>query len=311
MEFRQLPRLAGARRSILQSRNGAGRLGTAADGGDDGDERGRRSEPRNPTNQFTPSFTFFELYYLLLFTYLFSRSRQTFNIQHQPTPSSSQPFSNSISIYMPLKRSRSRSAAAQAAATGGRPVTVAQDPSPSPKRVKVSADSLGGTQRKLDAFFTSPKKPTSQSAAATVKRRDSTRHLGQPEVIVIDDEQGEQHPSTSTRPPSQHSNERRPAAGNASDCGAGPVIIPATPMEEEVRLGVRRKYQNRGSGIQENDMDTDMLLARRADGIDIQLARKLQSDSGFHSGINRLDGLGSPSNPSPNVRQRWPPFHIF
>ena len=205
---------------------------------------------------------------------------------------------------MPLKRSRSA-----AAVSGGRPV--AQDPSPSPKRVKVSADSLGGTQRKLEAFFTSHKKPESQSAAATARWRDSTKHVEPPEVIVIDDEPGEHHrPSTSTRPPSQYSNERRPAAGNASDCGADPVIIPATPMEE-VRLGVRRKSQNRGRGIQENDMDTDMLRARHADGIDIQLARTLESDSGFRTGINRLDGLGSPSNHSPNVSQLLVTLHPF
>ena len=286
MEFIQFPRLVHV--------GGFCNRGTAqADLGRRRRRRQRRRvgttfQPYNPTNQFTPSFTLFVLYYLLCLTYSLYLPLPTFT-----SASNSQPFPNSNPIYMPLKRSRS---AAAAAVNGGGPV--AQDPSPSPKRVKVS---VGGTQRKLDAFFTSPKKPNSQSAAAMVKRRDSTRHLEQPEVIVIDDEQGEQHPSTSTRPPSQYSNERRPAAGNASDCGAGPVIITTTPIEE-VPLGVRRKYQNRGRGIQENDMDTDMLLARHADGIDIQLAWKHESDSGFRPGINRLDRLGSPSNPSPNVR---------
>lgn len=214
---------------------------------------------------------------------------------------------------MPPKRSRS-AAAAHASGGGGRPLT--PDPSPSPKRVKASAGSLGGTQRKLEAYFTSPKKPKSQSAGAgaPAQRRDSTRYLEQPEVIVIDDDQGEHQDSI--RLPSQHSNERRPAAaaGNATDCGAGLVIMPATPMEE-VRLGVRHKDENRGRGIEgENDMDTDTLLASRLarleGGIEIELAKRLELDSTFRTGINRPDGLGSPSNASPNVRE-LSPFPLF
>ena len=213
---------------------------------------------------------------------------------------------------MPPKRSRS-AAAAHASGGGGGPLT--PDPGPSPKRVKASAGSLGGTQRKLEAYFTSPKKPKSQSAGgagAAAQRCDSTRHLEQPEVIVIDDDQGEHQDSI--RLPSQHSNERTPAAGNATDCGAGPVIIPTTPME--VRLGVRRKDENRGGGIEgENDMDTDTFLASRLaraeGGIDIELAKRLELDSTFRTGINKLNGLEPPSNASPNVRELSSPFPHF
>ena len=209
---------------------------------------------------------------------------------------------------MPPKRSRS-AVAVHASGGGGGPLT--PDPSPSPKRVKASADSRGGTQRKLEAFFTSPKKPKSQGAGGAGA---AAAKLEQPEVIVIDDDQGEEH-QVSTCIPSQHSNERRPAVGNATDCGAGPVIIPATPMEE-ARLGVRRKDENRGRGIEEeNDMDTDMLLASRLaraeGGIGIELAKRLELDSAFGTGINRLDGLGSPSNASPNVRELSLPFRTF
>jgi len=188
---------------------------------------------------------------------------------------------------MPPKRS-----AAVAAVTGGGPVAA----SPSPKRVKVSAESSRGTQQKLEAFFTSPKKPKSQSAGAVATAKQLHSPLKRPEVIVIDDGEGEHQISTCLL--SEHSNERRPAAGNGSD---GPVIIPATPMEED-RLGVRCKEEN--SSMEEYGMDTDMLLARRLarveGNIDIELARKLES--GFQTGINKLDGLGSPSSASPNVR---------
>jgi hypothetical protein len=122
-----------------------------------------------------------------------------------------------------------------AALGGGRPVTV----SPSPKRLKVAPESSSSTQQTLEAFFTSPKK---------TKPKPRALALEQQEVIVIDDEAGEHHPSPSTRLPSEHSNERTPAAGNGSDCGAGPVIIPATSMMEEDRLGVRRKDENRQNG---------------------------------------------------------------
>ena len=206
---------------------------------------------------------------------------------------------------MPPKRS-----AAAAAVTGGEAVA----PNPSPKRIKVSTESKSGKQRKLEAFFTSPKKSKSQragagasaAAGAAAKQLDSTisanasasaSALERPEVIVIGDEEGEHQ--VSTRLLAERRNERRPAAGNGSDCAAGPVIVPATPMEED-RLGVRCQEEN--SSMEENGLDTDVLLARhlaRADGVDIDLARKLES--GFQTGINRLDRLGSPSSAYSNV----------
>jgi hypothetical protein len=200
---------------------------------------------------------------------------------------------------MPPKRSA-------AAVTGGGPVV----PSPSPKRVKVSAEPSRGTQQKLETFFTSPTKPKSQSAAgatATVTATATAKQLTsplkrRPEVIVIGDEEEEHQISTCL--PSEHSNERTPAAGNGSDCGAGPVIIPATPMEED-RLGVRSE----NSSMEEYGMDTDTLLARRlarADGIDIELARKLES--GFQTGINKREGFSSAYS---NVRALCSPFHTF
>lgn len=212
---------------------------------------------------------------------------------------------------MPPKRS-----AAAAAVTGGETVA----PNPSPKRIKVSTESKGGKQRKLEAFFTSPKKPKSQragaGAGAAAKQLDSTNSasasasasaLERLEVIVIGDEEGEHQ--ISARLPAEGSNERRPAAGNGTDCAAGPVIVPATPMEE-VRLGVRCKEEN--SSMEENGMDTDVLLARhlaRAEGVDIDLTRKLES--GFQTGINRLDRLGSPSSAYSNVRALPSPFTLL
>jgi len=198
---------------------------------------------------------------------------------------------------MPPKRS------AAAAAIGGGPVAASQ----SPKRVKVSADYSGGKQRKLEAFFTSPTKPKAQGATTLREGRDSgalerPRERPRPqEVIVIDDEAGGHQVSTCL--PSEHSNERTSAAGNGSDCGAGPIMIPATSMMEEDRLGVRGKDEN--NRMKENGVDTDILLARsltRAGRIDIQRASKLQSGSQIGTNRLRIDGLGSPSNPSPIVR---------
>ena len=191
---------------------------------------------------------------------------------------------------MPPKRSAT--AAAVGADGGGG--------TPSPKRVKLSTESAGGTQRTLDAFFTSSKEPKSHRASPL---RTGPRPRPQPqpqpqEVIVIDDEEGEHQVS-----PFEHPNERRPAAGNGSDCdcGAGPVnTIPTTPMKEEDPSGVR--LENEKNSIEENDVDTDLLLARhlaRAEGIDVELAKKLERD--FKTGLNRLDGSGSPSNASRNI----------
>lgn len=169
--------------------------------------------------------------------------------------------------------------------------------SPSRKRAKVSTtESTGGTQRKLEAFFTTPKKAKPQSASPFRDRRTVLERARPQEVIDVDDEEGEHPVSIGLLP-----EERMPAAGNGNDCAAGPVIIPTTPMMEEDPAGVRDKdVSNR---TDESGMNTDMLLARRlarAEGIDIELARKLES--GFKPGTDRLlDGPGSLSNASRNV----------
>ena len=187
---------------------------------------------------------------------------------------------------MPPKRS-----AASAALGGGGPGPGpgASASASAAKRVRRSVESTAGTQRTLDAFFTSSRKTlTDVSASPHVRERSRLQPQPHPqEVIVIDDGEGEGEHQVSAGLPPEHRHETR---------------LPT----EEVPLGVRREDEETG---EEDGVDTDLPLARRAEDIGVELANKLESR--VKPSINRLGGSASPSNAARRNIVRRPFFTLF